>query len=89
MEIVSWTPGDNGREVGSVKPEHAYFVEGTDGVNGYAAAPAMTAPPAPVAAPAPAPPAPAAASAPAPAAAAPAASGMSFEDFLKSQGQGK
>ena len=87
MEIVSWTPGDNGRDTREVKPEHAFFVEGLvdDIVNGYAtpAAPSSmyaTGPPA--------------AAQPEPVAAAPPsasfekAAAMSFEDFLKQQGQG-
>lgn len=37
MEIVSWSPGDNGRELKPVKPEHAYFLPGPTAVaNGYA-----------------------------------------------------
>merc|ERR1712113_171402 len=36
MEIMSWSPGDNGREMKSVRPEHAYFVGGTPAANGAA-----------------------------------------------------
>uniref|UniRef100_A0A7S1YR76 Bestrophin homolog n=1 Tax=Ditylum brightwellii TaxID=49249 RepID=A0A7S1YR76_9STRA len=60
MEIVSWTPGDNGRIVNSVKTEHAFFTSGdapamNGAANGYAAPPVAAAPapvyePAPVAA---------------------------------------
>ena len=87
MEIVSWVPGDNGRDLKDIKPEHAFFVEGPEAemaaYNGYTVAPPA---PAVVAAPEPAV---AAAPAPAPAAPqAPAVAGMSFEDFLKQQGQG-
>uniref|UniRef100_A0A7S3L7Z1 Bestrophin homolog n=1 Tax=Amphora coffeiformis TaxID=265554 RepID=A0A7S3L7Z1_9STRA len=91
MEIVSWAPGDNGRETTAPKPEHAYFVEGQETVNGgYTPepipAPAAVTPPAPVvmessaAPPAPAPPAKPAAT---------STASMSFEDFLKQQGQGQ
>ena len=88
MEIVSWTPGDNGRDTREVKPEHAFFVEGLvdDIVNGYAtpAAPSSmyaTGPPAAAAQPEPV------AAAP-PSASFEKAAAMSFEDFLKQQGQG-
>ena len=84
MEIVSWEPGDNGREIKDVLPEHAFFVDGMDDakLNGYVApaAVAVASPPAPVAAPP--------AAAPQPAAPQQPGAGMSFEDFLKQQGQG-
>lgn len=35
MEIVSWSPGDNGRDLKPVKPEHAYFLPGPSAANGY------------------------------------------------------
>ena len=40
MEIVSWSPGDNGREMKPIKPEHSYFTGSEangyyNGVNGY------------------------------------------------------
>ncbi|GAX26878.1 hypothetical protein FisN_9Lh172 [Fistulifera solaris] len=35
MEIASWQPGDNGRSMRPVKPEHAYFTSTSEGVNGY------------------------------------------------------
>jgi predicted membrane chloride channel (bestrophin family) len=35
MEIASWQPGDNGRPMRPVKPEHAYFTSTSEGVNGY------------------------------------------------------
>ena len=28
MEIMSWSPGDNGRPMKPVKPEHVYFTDG-------------------------------------------------------------
>lgn len=28
MEIMTWKPGDNGRPMQPVKPEHAYFTDG-------------------------------------------------------------
>mmetsp|Transcript_27489 Transcript_27489/g.56300 ORF Transcript_27489/g.56300 Transcript_27489/m.56300 type:complete len:427 (-) Transcript_27489:140-1420(-) len=37
MEIVSWEPGDNGRAVTPVKPEHAYFYNG--GIDGKSTGP--------------------------------------------------
>merc|ERR1712113_55588 len=36
MEIMSWSPGDNGREMKSVRPEHAYFVGDAFAPNGVA-----------------------------------------------------
>ena len=30
MEIMSWSPGDNGRTPRPVKPEHAFFLDGSD-----------------------------------------------------------
>eukprot|EP00586_Coscinodiscus_wailesii_P015475 CAMPEP_0172518690 /NCGR_PEP_ID=MMETSP1066-20121228/290932_1 /TAXON_ID=671091 /ORGANISM="Coscinodiscus wailesii, Strain CCMP2513" /LENGTH=654 /DNA_ID=CAMNT_0013301127 /DNA_START=83 /DNA_END=2050 /DNA_ORIENTATION=+ len=53
MEIVSWTPGDNGRAMRDVEPQHAFFQSGgpSASVNGSAgpafvaaAAPAVAAP---------------------------------------------
>lgn len=88
MEIVSWAPGDNGREMKPVQLQHAYFTSGAgdyDTANGsqeaYTPAPAMSAAPEPEApvmeAAPPAPPAP------------PASNGnMSFEEFLRSQRTG-
>lgn len=35
MEIASWQPGDNGRPMRQVRPEHAYFTSTSEGVNGY------------------------------------------------------
>ena len=100
MEIVSWAPGDNGRETSAPKPEHAYFIEGGETVNGAGYAPDPV--PAAAAAAVAAPPAPAvvqssssststSAPAPSPPAKAPSAStgSMSFEEFLKQQGQGQ
>ena len=94
MEIVSWGPGDNGRPVKDVKPEHAFFVEGSAEsaeVNGmyngnmmYAATPAPE-PVTPVAMPAAQTPEPVSPPPPPPA---PSAQSLSFEDFLKQQGQG-
>ena len=64
MEIVSWEPGDNGRATKPIKTEHAYFTQGSDGVNGgYASGPTATLSPPPVP---PVPPAPAPVAPPAP-----------------------
>ena len=90
MEIVSWAPGDNGRELKAIKPEHAYFTPGPGTVNGAAAMPVevYTPPAAYEAAPAQPEPVAAVEAAPAAPAAPAAASGeMSFEDFLKAQQQ--
>jgi hypothetical protein len=75
MEISSWSPGDNGRSLKPVEPQHAYFLNGGSANGGSAPsyqtsrAVAAIAPPTPEMAPA------------------PAVNG-SFEDFLKAQGQG-
>lgn len=62
MEIVSWEPGDNGRETKPIKTEHAYFtpgvnVNGVNGgyVNGGATTMSPPVPPPPAAAPPPQP----------------------------------
>jgi len=41
MEIVSWEPGDNGRSMKAVKPEHAFFTDAAidGGAEAYVAAP--------------------------------------------------
>lgn len=89
MEIASWEPGDNGRDIKEVKLEHAFFVEGQEAVNGgYSPETVMvTAPPAPAPAVTESAPRPAPSPAPAPAPVSTAA--MSFEEFLKHQGEGK
>jgi predicted membrane chloride channel (bestrophin family) len=55
MEIVSWTPGDNGRAMRDVEPQHAFFqsgassapVNGVNGVNGSVAPSYVAAAPVP------------------------------------------
>lgn len=93
MEIMTWSPGDNGRKPKPVLPQHKFFVSGPPAMNG-----AMPSTPAPVPAPAPVPqPVAAAVSTPQPAptktgpppnggGVAPPAGNMSLEDFLKRQG---
>ena len=92
MEIVSWVPGDSGREMKEVKPQHAFFTSGAgdyETVNGsqdyYDPAPVMEAA---VATPPPPPPAeePVYEAEP-PAPQTPATEHLSFEEFLKSQQQ--
>lgn len=90
MEIVSWSPGDNGRVYKPIKPEHAYFaavapsMSTSTALNGAVnggyeaeAEPAMYAP---------AEPEPTMYVSAEPAAADP--QNQSMADFLKSQGQG-
>ena len=77
-EIMTFAPGDNGFQTKPVKPQHAYFSSGS---------PALSQKPNTFA---PAQPAAVEASAQAQAPAAAADTGMqSFDDFLKSQGQGQ
>ena len=45
MEIVSWAPGDNGRPMKEVKPEHAYFTSNQVANGGYSAPPPSNAAP--------------------------------------------
>ena len=44
MEIMSWTPGDNGRASSQARPEHAFFTSGTAAVPMAAAAVPAAAP---------------------------------------------
>ena len=91
MEIVSWQPGDNGREIKDIKPQHAFFtsgageIESVNGVNGangangyYEPEPVMEAAPVQPEEPV---------YEAAPPANAPTGS-LSFEEFLKQQQQG-
>lgn len=78
MEISSWAPGDNGRALQPIEPQHAYFVNGgvSNPASSYANPPRSTlpvsgGPPRPVEM-----------------APAPTSANGSFEEFLKAQGQG-
>jgi hypothetical protein len=75
-EIVSWSPGDNGRPMKAIKPEHAFFTDqGSAPVQAPPAEPYNLAPPAYV------PP-------PGPVVASPAQPNGSMEEWLRRQGQG-
>lgn len=79
VEIMSWAPGDNGRPMKALKPEHAYFTDEGSAPVQAAAPPAQAysmAPPAYV------PP-------PGPVVSGPPQTNGSMEDFLRRQGQGR
>jgi ion channel-forming bestrophin family protein len=78
-EIMTWAPGDNGNRMKPVKPEHAYFFPGVLSVENDVA-PAQA--PATYSAPSPPTPLPAPYSGPSP-------NQLSFDEFLKRQGQGQ
>ena len=80
MEISSWSPGDNGRSLKAVEPQHAFFVNGGGATSAlppasYYGAPSFTSSSSTTTMPA------------IEMAPAPAVNG-SFEEFLKAQGQG-
>jgi len=86
MEIMSWSPGDNGRSQKPIKVEHAFFTDaGTSGSAYYQPpAPAMQA----ASYEEPAPQQPQQEAAPEPAQNVNGGDNYSFEEFLKAQGQG-
>jgi hypothetical protein len=46
VEIVSWAPGDNGRPMKALRPEHAYFTdEGSAPVQAHSMPPSAYVPP--------------------------------------------